>query len=212
MRRGSKQGGYALIILLLVAALVLILLGAEVPRVLTQGQREREEELIFRGEQYRRALALHYRKYARLPLKLEELVEPTNNLRFLRQLYPDPMSADGEWRLIRVGPLGEVVGSHTRERIQLQAPGAGEKAEEKAKEEETEEAAREPAAGGENMPIIGVASRSRRRSIKVYQGQMTYDTWEFIYDPVADALRRGARPAAPAQPSSPKAPQPRQQP
>ncbi|MFQ5926080.1 MAG: hypothetical protein ACE5MH_01455 [Terriglobia bacterium] len=200
MRRGHQQAGYALMTLLLLAALMLILLGAEVPRILTQGQRAREEELMFRGEQYQRALGLHYRKYGRLPLKLEELVEPKNNLRFLRQLYPDPMSEDEQWRLIRVGPLGELIGSRTRERIQLQAPGAEAKAEEKA-EEKPKEKAREPSE--ENLPIIGVASRRRRRSIKVYQGQMSYDTWEFIYDPVADAVGR----ATPGQPRSPKAPQ-----
>ena len=190
-------------VLLLVAALGLIFLGAAAPSILTEGQREREEELIFRGEQYRRALALHFRKYARLPLKLEELAEPKNNLRFLRQLYPDPMSEDGAWRLIRVAPSGELVGSLTRERIQLQALGQEGKSETKAQQE----LPREPTGGGENLPIIGVASRSPRPAIKVYQGETTYNTWEFIYDLAADAVARGPQAGTPRQPGSATSPQ-----
>jgi len=193
MTRKRAQAGYALMTILLLAALLLILLSAEVPRVLIQGHREQEEELLFRGEQYRRALGLHFRKYGRFPLKLEELVEPKNNLRFLRQLYSDPMMADGQWRLIRVGPLGELVGSVTRE-DRLQLPGKDKKPQEAARPESpTSES------GGVNQPIIGVASRSPRRAIKVYQEQSYYNRWEFIYDPVAEAAKQaaGSQPATP---------------
>lgn len=218
MRRGVRQAGYALMTLLFLAALVLILLSVAVPRVLTQGQREREEELIFRGEQYRRALALHYRKFGRLPLKLDELAEPKTGIRFLRKLYPDPMTEDGQWRLIRVGPLGELVGSVTREKMQMQAPGqepkpdekAGEKEEARPGEESEEKPEERPfvdtSSGGVNLPIIGVASKNPRRSIKLFQNQTTYRTWEFIFDPVADALLRGGPGAAPGQPGRPNSP------
>lgn len=204
MRRRTRQAGYALMTLLLLAALMLIMLGIEVPRFLTQGLREREEEMIFRGEQYRRALALHYRKYGRLPLKLEELAEPQNNLRFLRKLYPDPMSADGKWRIIRVGPLGELVGSLTRRgRIQFQGPGT-----QKPADKPAEGAPSEPGVGGTNLPIIGVASRNASRAIKVYQEESTYNRWEFIYDPVADALGRAGQPLGPGQPAPSGPPSP----
>lgn len=202
MVRKRAQAGYALMTILLLAALVLILLSAEVPRILTQGQRAREEELIFRGEQYRRGLGLYFRKYGRFPLKLEELVEPKNKVRFLRQLYPDPMTADGQWRVIRVGPLGELVGSTTRrDRLQLQPGGEGKKAQETA---QAGEAASAP--GSETLPIIGVVSRSARRAIKVYQGETYYNRWEFIYDPAAEAARQaaGSQPSPP--PSTPPQP------
>lgn len=197
MARKLPQAGYALMTVLLLAALVLILLAAEVPRVLTEGQREREEELLFRGEQYRRGLGLYFRKYGRFPLKLEELVEPKNNIRFLRQLYPDPLTADGRWRLIRVGPLGELVGSETRRgRLQLQP-------QEKGKETTPAEEAPE-GRSTETLPIIGVASRSTRRAIKVYQGESYYHRWEFIYDPMAEAAQQA--PGGQPQPSPPQRP------
>src|SRR3990167_7585385 len=53
MRR--RESGYALLVVILLAALVLIALSAVVPQVLTQGQREKEEELVFRGGQIGRA-------------------------------------------------------------------------------------------------------------------------------------------------------------
>lgn len=206
MRKKTAQAGYALMTLLFLSALVLILLGAEVPRILTQGQREREEELIFRGEEYRRAFARYYRTYGRLPLKLEELAEPRNRLRFIRKLYPDPISGDGRWRLIRVGPMGELVGSVTRQdRIQFQTPGAEQKTEKKAEPQPPPE----PPTGGVNLPIIGVASRSPRRSVIVYQGGTTYNAWEFIFDPVADALSRGGAAAAPPPTPTPPAQTPK---
>lgn len=210
MNPQRRAGGYALMTLLLLAALTLILVSAEVPRLLTQGQREREEELIFRGGQYRRAIGLYFRKYGRLPLKLEELYEPANDLRFLRRPFPDPMSQDGKWRVIRVGPLGELIGSRTRERMQLQAPGgspAGQQQEEKKKKEEQQGVTREQDTGGVNLPLIGVASRSTRPSIKRYENETSYDRWEFIYDPVADAASRVAPGTSGPRPNPPQRPQ-----
>jgi hypothetical protein len=73
------------------------------PKVAFDGQRQKEEELIFRGQQYTRAIQLYVRRFGRYPTSLEEL-EDTNELRFIRKLYKDPMTTDGEWRLIHVGP------------------------------------------------------------------------------------------------------------
>ncbi len=111
MKATRRQRGYALITILFMAAVLLVMLGAVVPRVLTQGRREKEEELIFRGEQYARAVRLYYRKYGRFPVELDDLVKVNNNVRFLRKLYPDPMNPDGHWRLIRVGPGGVLTGN-----------------------------------------------------------------------------------------------------
>ncbi|HEY4682298.1 MAG TPA: hypothetical protein VIH17_03500 [Candidatus Acidoferrales bacterium] len=114
MRRKAAahlERGYALLILLLMVALLSFAAAVAVPRALVQGQREKEEEMIFRGEQYARAVGLFYKRFGRFPAKLEELVEPKNNIRFLRQLYKNPMSRDGEWRLLRLAPDGSILGS-----------------------------------------------------------------------------------------------------
>lgn len=111
MKDRPRQRGYALMAILFMAAVLLVLLGTAIPRVLTVGQREREAELVFRGEQYARAVRLYYRKYGRFPTELDDLVKVNNNVRFLRKLYPDPMTPDGHWRLIRVGAGGRLTGN-----------------------------------------------------------------------------------------------------
>lgn len=129
MRRKAAvhlERGYALLILLLMVALLSFAAAVAVPRALVQGQREKEEEMIFRGEQYARAVGLFYKRFGRFPAKLEELVEPKNNIRFLRQLYKNPMSRDSEWRLLRLAPDGSILGSMMlRSRLGAVAPVGG---------------------------------------------------------------------------------------
>ena len=90
----------------------LILSAAVVPNLLTQGRREREEEMVWRGEQYERAIGLYFQKFGRYPTKIDDLTKQTNGVRFLRQAYTDPMNKeDGTWRFIYVGPNGQLIGS-----------------------------------------------------------------------------------------------------
>ena len=206
MGRRDRQAGYAVIVVVLLLALVAIALTAAVPRVLTQGRREREEELIFRGEQYRRAIGLFNRKFGRLPLSLDELLY-TSQLSFLRRAWPDPMSSKGEWRVIRVGPSGELIGSVIgRVGPNPQAlAGSGQGTSGTTQEQAQEQTQRPPpstsasGSGPNPYPIIGVASTSTTRSIRVYNDYQHYNEWEFIFDPVQDALRN-----APAGTASPQ--------
>ncbi|MFQ5776617.1 MAG: hypothetical protein ACE5IP_01270 [Terriglobia bacterium] len=197
----KRQAGYALLVVLLLASLILISLATAVPRILTQGQREREEELIFRGKQYQRAIGLYYKKFARFPLKLDDLLE-TNDRAYLRRLFRDPMTPDGEWRVIRVGPGGELIGSQQgRSPLQLNQGQTSDNGDQKP---DTASGGTERRTGSSGdvstYPIAGVASRSSKRSVKVYQGFARYDLWEFIYDPVQEALQN--QPATPTGPSS----------
>jgi len=120
--RGASEG-YALLTVVFLAAAMIIAATAAAPNLLTQGQREKEEELIWRGEQHARAVRLFYRKFGRFPLSLEELAEPKQQIRFLRKPYKDPMNRqDGSWRLIYVSPTGQLIGSVMRtSAIQLPA-------------------------------------------------------------------------------------------
>ena len=72
------------------------------PSIATSIKRDREEELIRRGKQYQRGIQLFYRKFGRFPSSLDEL-QNTNNMRFLRHKYEDPITRKDEWRLIRFG-------------------------------------------------------------------------------------------------------------
>lgn len=69
-------------------------------------QREREDELLFRGDQYRNAIQAYYEKgpggVGILPTELKQLIEDkrqTNTVRHIRKLWPEPFSG-GEWELI----------------------------------------------------------------------------------------------------------------
>ncbi len=111
--RRSDQGGYAFLLVLFMVVVLLISLTAVVPGVLVNGRREREQDMIWRGEQYKRGIRLYSQKMGKYPTSLEDLVKHQNGtLRFMRKLYPDPMAPDkGEWRLIYVTQGGMLVGS-----------------------------------------------------------------------------------------------------
>ena len=109
-RRPSAESGYILLIVMMMATLLLISLAAAAPSIYVEGQREKEKELIFRGEQYARAIMLFHQKFNRYPTSVKELLH-TNNLSFLRQAYRDPMSKSGKWRFIHATANGIILDS-----------------------------------------------------------------------------------------------------
>jgi type II secretory pathway pseudopilin PulG len=88
-----QQRGYVLLVLLLFIALLSIGFLAAMRSLEFQVKRDREEEMIHRGVQYSRAIKAFYKKFGRYPTRVEDL-ESTNNLRFLRRRYKDPMNRD----------------------------------------------------------------------------------------------------------------------
>ena len=73
-------------------------------------QREREEELIYRGKQFMRAVELWQRKFpGTYPTTIDALLS-TNNTRFLRKKWKDPITNSDEWRLLKVNPDGSISG------------------------------------------------------------------------------------------------------
>ena len=128
--RRARQQGYALLLVVFMATMLLIFATMAAPNIKIEGQREKEKEMIWRGRQYARAVKLYYRKMGRFPTSLDDLTKPkVGSLRFLRQAYKDPMNAqDGSWRLIYVGPAGQLIGSLKPHQTNLQfgqVPGMG---------------------------------------------------------------------------------------
>jgi len=111
--RGRAQSGYALLMVVFMAALMIITAAAIQINFLTQGRREKEDELIWRGQQYARGVRLFYRKHGRFPTSLEDLIKPgIGGVRYMRKAYKEPMNTvDGSWRLLYVGPAGQIIGS-----------------------------------------------------------------------------------------------------
>ena len=80
-----------LLLLLLFIAVLSIGLGVVVQGISFEAKRDREEELIHRGTQYSRAVRKFIKAVGRYPNSIEEL-ESTNNTRFLRKRYKDPIT------------------------------------------------------------------------------------------------------------------------
>jgi hypothetical protein len=98
-RRRGSESGYALLFVFVLAATVAVSLYYELPRIMFERTREREQLLIDRGEQYSLAIRRFYVKFGRWPASMDEL-ENTNNIRFLRRQYKDPMTGKADWRII----------------------------------------------------------------------------------------------------------------
>ena len=94
--------------LLLAMALLVIFATAIVPSITFEIKRDREEEMIHRGVQYSRAIRAYYKKFGRYPTKVEDL-ENTNNFRFLRKRYKDPLNCkDSKCQDFKLLHFGEV--------------------------------------------------------------------------------------------------------
>lgn len=91
-------------VLIAIAAIGLSLQAASIPSA-SQLARDREAELLFRGQAYRDAIASYHEaggaQSGRYPSRLEDLIEDPreDGLRHIRRLYGDPMPGGG-WRLV----------------------------------------------------------------------------------------------------------------
>ncbi len=149
--------GYVLIMLSIVVLALSIGLMVAVPVWQTLVQREKEEELIFRGKQYVEAIRLYQTKF---PGRFPDSLEALSKEKCLRREFRDPMTRGGEWNLIlhREGG-GQRTG--TVQRI-LVAPAS--------------------ALSSITSPqILGVVSSSKDKSIRIYNDQDHYDKWLFYY-------------------------------
>jgi hypothetical protein len=111
--RRSAESGYAYLMAFFMIAVVLI--GSEVVlrNMAVEAKREREAEMIWRGNQYVRAIRLYYRKSGHYPQSLDDLEMGLPGLHFLRPVtLKEPMNrADGSWRLIYTNASGQIIGS-----------------------------------------------------------------------------------------------------
>ncbi|MFZ3216881.1 MAG: hypothetical protein WA192_12550 [Candidatus Acidiferrales bacterium] len=110
-RRGQQSGfaylmALGLMLFMIAGTLVVLQKGATIRR------RQREEETIWRGNQYARAIRLYYHKTGHYPQTMDDLVKGMPQLLFLRQQYKNPTNpSDGSWRFIYVNAAGQIIGS-----------------------------------------------------------------------------------------------------
>src|SRR5438874_777499 len=171
-RRQSWQEcetGYAMAALLIAMSVMAVLLTVALPTWRQSIQRDKEEELIFRGNQYPRAISAYQRKYANAsPQTLDVLVEQ----HYLRKKFKDPVAIteDGEFQ-----PLY----------VQTQAPGTGSGSSTGTQAGAAGTLASTKPSGG----VIGVASKNPAQSIREYNGHTHYNEWQFI--PLQQSTRGG---------------------
>jgi hypothetical protein len=109
-RHSTCERGSALLIVFVFAAFVAIMLYREMPIAVFEAKRHKEQTLIDRGEQYKRAVKLFYKKFGMYPASVKQL-EDTNRMRFLRHRFTDPFTGKDDWRLLHMGPGGMLVDS-----------------------------------------------------------------------------------------------------
>src|SRR5688572_30936372 len=123
-RKASAEEGYAMAALLVALAVMAIVMGAAMPTWSHMIRREKEEELLFRGTQYARAINQYQRKFANAsPASLDVLIEQ----RLLRKKFRDPMSPnkDGEFQLLYLQNQATTGGQGQGQGARGGAPGGG---------------------------------------------------------------------------------------
>jgi hypothetical protein len=112
--RRSGESGYALLLALFMIAAMVIASTAVITNQRTEGRREREEQMIWRGDQFVRAIRIYYRRTGHFPQDLDGLEKGVANIHFIRpEALADPMNkdADGKWRFIYTNGSGQIIGS-----------------------------------------------------------------------------------------------------
>lgn len=120
----QADAGFTLVALIVTIFLVLLALSVAAPKMAMQLKRDRELETQHRANEYTRAIRLYYRKFQNYPTSLEQL-EKTNNQRFLRQRYKDPLTGEANWRLIHFGENKTTVKGFFGADLPGLAPGLG---------------------------------------------------------------------------------------
>jgi type II secretory pathway pseudopilin PulG len=103
-----REQGYILLTMLLTVSLMTIAAMAVLPDMIFQLKRDQEQEMIHRGVQYTRAIRNYYRKLGRYPTSLSDL-DNTNDLRYLRKHYKDPLTGK-DFKLLHYGDPGLQLG------------------------------------------------------------------------------------------------------
>jgi len=153
----AGRTGYVLIMLMMAVFVITLGLLIAVPVWQTELQREKEDELIFRGKQYAEAVRIYAQKNpGRYPASLKELLDK----KCIRKLYRDPLGPDGQWNVILTAG---------------KAPAGGSAA------QEVMIAPERVLSAIKNPQILGVVSSSVNRSVKIYNDQESHDRWLFFF-------------------------------
>ena len=187
LAHGRGNRGYAMAALLVGMSVMAVLMSALLPVWSHMATREKEEELIFRGKQYARAIGLFQRKFANTPPPtIDVLVEQ----RFLRKKYKDPITNDDFQPIYANQQAIQAPGASPGAQRPGQAPGATLS----TPAQQTLQAGFGSTGAGPQGGVIGVTSKSKDTSIKIYNGRDHYNEWAFVYIQTAQRPGQSAGP------------------
>ena len=182
IRRGDR--GYAMAALLVSLSIMSVMLTVAMPAWKQMARREKEEELIFRGQQYARAIGLFQRRAGpgALPPNFDILVQQ----KFLRKKYKDPITND-DFQPLLAGQQGPGQQQPGAGRGGVSAPGTPVAVPGQTPATQAPGAGTTGAVGG----IQGVVSKSKEKSLRLYNGRGTYNEWTFVFVPQQQAAGQG---------------------
>lgn len=196
----SSEAGMTMMAVMVLMVVIAITLLAAAPSVHIEIQREKELESIRRGEEIAEAIREYFtfHRGTKLPESMDELLEGlpqgTKKRMILRpSAATDPLSEDGEWILIQAEPQTL---ARFAQRVQnynngVLPPNPSQLFDRysimivNAINTETDENNQEPddlPENTDNVPFIGVASKSKSRSVLTYYGLENHSKW--IYTPM----------------------------
>ena len=174
VRSVESEAGFVMSALLVSIFIMSLLLAMALPVWHHAVRRERESELIFRGEQYARAIALWQRQRpGSTPQDIDTLIEE----RFLRKRYRDPMTKDGKFQILLQSDLATISDGQMADSENGSERFSG----------QASQNSRDPMEpGGVAGGIVGVVSVSDGVSIASYNGRNRYNEWVFIHTPTTE--------------------------
>jgi len=174
--RRTSQSGFTYIALLAAIVIIGISLGAAGKYWQNVMMREKEEELLFRGEQYRLAIERYFIAFPgrfQFPQSIDDLLKDSRSAagkRHLRQMYKDPITND-DFEVIRDQTKGNRI------------TGVFSKSE------------KEP-----------LRTSGFEEPYKAFEGKKKYNEWKFVFMPPSGTAGWPLRPVLPGQPVRPPQP------
>ncbi|NOY24106.1 MAG: type II secretion system protein [Acidobacteria bacterium] len=170
-----NRKGYMFITVLVAVVILSISMAVLLKSWSYRTKRMKENELLFRGKQYARAIQHYYQIHRRYPYTLEELTR--TKPRMIRQLWKEPMTKNGEWGLVFLSDVqsGRLASEKARKLLpMLRVVGRDEIP------EQPTPVATEEHSGKMKGQIVGVYSRSKDIPFLNYQKGKMYSDWKFM--------------------------------
>lgn len=168
----NRQSGFTYLAALFLIAIMGAVIAATGMVWHTAQQREKERELLFAGDQFRRAIGLYYERspgtIKKYPNSLNDLLKDERYLstqHYLRRIYLDPMTRKAEWGTVPA-PGDGIMGVHSL---------------------------------SQDEPIKTGNFRYRDRD---FEGKTKYSEWKFVYEPKAPQAPNTGQPSVALLPGS----------